>query len=688
MLKLPPRRDNQIEALQKYTKIQHSLGEAQRDLRVKVKEAREGRIYTDIERADVFKPLTTPIVKILKEGLFITDDKGASIPRIGSNQFVNPTAITDATQQLMIEDDEFRLPAGFSIEEVANKPAVVIKDISTLINSFNDDTYKAGFMDLDNKATANNFMGVGDINLKDFKKGFLTLSIEEDGNPLQLADGTQLEKYAMTEGLMSLFFPRKIIEKYGLKSLMKTEDEEVFAQIVKSIIDQNDEVKDKIFRSSQIQSSVKYRLSQAEGSVAEFKNIPLEQKKLKEMREMSSLTNAEIKEQMKKWDTDPDAVQTLLRQRMRTGENFNKFKEYYADKVFQNKIIGYRTPDNRFLQTNTQMSNYIRGIPDTVAGKAEMDRLIDYNLGFVIIENLIRYALSSKDNDGKTLYSVAEQRQLKEAETLDDFVAVMETTKERLKRERVSQDKKTEEAASELRKKYREKYEQEQEEKETQERLSKSANERKEAEEELKRLTERANKFIELKTKEINELLADEKITRKEKKTKLTELQKVRRKLGFKGDDEKIGQGIEKPQMTVNRDALKNGKLQVKNKNGHLLMNRKCDKDTCDLILKPYHPQKKYSAQAIKNYQDLMKLQNRTDDTTLAKIQKTTTVPTLFNNTDEMIDKLELIIGSKNAGNNSTIMSNEGRMIIDTLLKGNVLTKTEHEQIFKKYFKV
>jgi len=34
MLKLPPKRDNQIEALLKYSQKKHSLGEAERNLRV------------------------------------------------------------------------------------------------------------------------------------------------------------------------------------------------------------------------------------------------------------------------------------------------------------------------------------------------------------------------------------------------------------------------------------------------------------------------------------------------------------------------------------------------------------------------------------------------------------------------------------------------------------------------------
>ena len=220
MLKLPPKRDNQIEALLKYSQKKHSLGEAERNLRVKIKEAREGRIYSDIEKANVFKPLSTSINKVLKEGLFTKDAKGDyTIPRLGNSPFVNPSDISNATGQLMIEDDEFRLPEGLTIEEVNEVPVVMIDNIDTLVKIFKgaDYTKKLGFMDL-NTSSKDNFMGVGDVFLEDFKNGLLTLSIEEDGTPLKLDDGTELKQFAMSKGLMSLFFPRGIIEKYGLSS--------------------------------------------------------------------------------------------------------------------------------------------------------------------------------------------------------------------------------------------------------------------------------------------------------------------------------------------------------------------------------------------------------------------------------------------------------------------------------------
>ena len=57
-----------------------------------------------------------------------------------------------------------------------------------------------------------------------------------------------------------------------------------------------------------------------------------------------------------------------------------------------------------------------------------------------------------------------------------------------------------------------------------------------------------------------------------------------------------------------------------------------------------------------------------------------------FNNPAEMIKKLELIIGSMVAGNNSKEMRNTGVAILDILLKNSILNKPQYTKIMKNYF--
>ena len=57
-----------------------------------------------------------------------------------------------------------------------------------------------------------------------------------------------------------------------------------------------------------------------------------------------------------------------------------------------------------------------------------------------------------------------------------------------------------------------------------------------------------------------------------------------------------------------------------------------------------------------------------------------------FNNPTEMMKKLELIIGSKVAGNNSIELRNTGVALLDILLKNSILNRPKYNKIYKKYF--
>ena len=59
-----------------------------------------------------------------------------------------------------------------------------------------------------------------------------------------------------------------------------------------------------------------------------------------------------------------------------------------------------------------------------------------------------------------------------------------------------------------------------------------------------------------------------------------------------------------------------------------------------------------------------------------------------FNNPTEMMKKLELIIGSMIAGNNSIELRNTGVALLDILLRNSIINRPQYNKIYKNYFNV
>ena len=119
-----------------------------------------------------------------------------------------------------------------------------------------------------------------------------------------------------------------------------------------------------------------------------------------------------------------------------------------------------------------------------------------------------------------------------------------------------------------------------------------------------------------------------------------------------------------------------------------VLLDEKVDFDFIDLISKRYDTKKKYpnlSKVVLKTLTDLSGLENRKRSKKIKNIIKGGWIPTFYDDSEDLLSLLELIIGSTDAGNDNSKMKNRGMAILDELLKLGVISKDQHEKLYIGY---
>ena len=132
---------------------------------------------------------------------------------------------------------------------------------------------------------------------------------------------------------------------------------------------------------------------------------------------------------------------------------------------------------------------------------------------------------------------------------------------------------------------------------------------------------------------------------------------------------------------------------------GKIVMNMKVDDDFIDLIGKRYNNNKEHSLLSVKIFKELTEKSGLPINERSMKFQKVIRQSLRpdgeikgqgFNSCScdpkQLMDNLELICGSIEAGNNNQELINDGIGIIDELLKTKVLSPEKHEILYKKYF--
>ena len=118
---------------------------------------------------------------------------------------------------------------------------------------------------------------------------------------------------------------------------------------------------------------------------------------------------------------------------------------------------------------------------------------------------------------------------------------------------------------------------------------------------------------------------------------------------------------------------------------GKLMYQSDADKSLVNLLTKRFNPKTKYSINAVRIFNDLNTLANMPKHKSSGKSRMIGSSVSYYNNANELVDRMKILIGSIAAGNNSPVLKNDLSQIIDELLKINAIDRSLHKKFYQKY---
>lgn len=159
---------------------------------------------------------------------------------------------------------------------------------------------------------------------------------------------------------------------------------------------------------------------------------------------------------------------------------------------------------------------------------------------------------------------------------------------------------------------------------------------------------------------------------------------------------ERNGEDLVFGDLTIDKDVLYTKMLlQAYDSDGKLAVKAKIDASFIDLLTKRFNTKKIYSDKAKNAFKKLMlasrlepnmksaKYKWLYDDKRGGKIDVISKLAQGFS-LDELADRLQILMGSINAGNNSKLIFNEAMHIIDVLLNKGAISSTDHKGLFNQ----
>ena len=137
--------------------------------------------------------------------------------------------------------------------------------------------------------------------------------------------------------------------------------------------------------------------------------------------------------------------------------------------------------------------------------------------------------------------------------------------------------------------------------------------------------------------------------------------------------------------LLVDYPKLINNMLLDVYKNNKLVYQDKADKSLIDLLTKRYNPKTKYSIDAVRIFNDLNLLANMAKHKSSKKSNMIGSSLDDRSDPNKLAKRLEIIVGSLNAGNNSRILKNDLTLINNELYRIGAITKEMHHALIKKF---
>ena len=137
--------------------------------------------------------------------------------------------------------------------------------------------------------------------------------------------------------------------------------------------------------------------------------------------------------------------------------------------------------------------------------------------------------------------------------------------------------------------------------------------------------------------------------------------------------------------LLVDYPKLMNNMLLDVYKDNKLVYQDKADRSLIDLLTKRYNPKTKYSIDAARIFNDLNLLANMAKHKSSKKSNMIGSSLVDRSDPNKLAKRLEIIVGSLNAGNNSRILKNDLTLINNELYRIGAITKEMHDAMVKKF---